>query len=62
MKKSNLKTYHVTFYASETTNILSCYNIEATNMLEAIKSHFHKFPNIDPLYVLQMTQKNPDEK
>ena len=62
MEKSNLKTYHVTFYANAETCILSCYNIEATNMLEAIKSHFHKFPDVEPLYVLQMTQKNQNEK
>jgi hypothetical protein len=62
MEKSNLKTYHVTFYANAETCILSCYNIEAVNMLEAIKSHYHKFPDVEPLYVLQMTQKIQNEK
>jgi hypothetical protein len=52
MSNSELKMYHVAFYSDSTTYVLSCYNIEATSMAEAINSHYAKFPTIEPLYIM----------
>jgi hypothetical protein len=46
-----MKTYHVVFYRDPKVAVLSCYNVEAKNMLEALRSHYAKFPDIEPLYV-----------
>jgi hypothetical protein len=48
----SFKHYHIVFYPVATEWLLNCYNIEAKNMLEALKIHYNKYPNIEPLYVL----------
>lgn len=46
-----MRTYHITFYRDIKVAVLSCYNVEAKNMLEALRIHYTNFPDIEPLYV-----------
>lgn len=48
----SFKHYHIVFYPVPTEWLLNCYNIEAKNMEEAIKIHYKKHPNIEPLYIV----------
>jgi|688.fasta_scaffold847265_2 hypothetical protein len=52
MKTESFRHYHIVFYPVADQWLLHCYNIEAKNMLEAIKIHYKKFPDIEPLYVV----------
>jgi hypothetical protein len=50
--EKQFKHYHIVFYPVPTEWLLNCYNIEAKNMEEAIKIHYKKHPNIEPLYIV----------
>jgi hypothetical protein len=49
-KEEKLMIYHIVFYPDPESNIAHCINIEATNMVYAIRKFYLKFPNIEPLY------------
>lgn len=52
MKKETLKSmYHIAFYPEPASEILHCINIEAENMISALKIFYNKFPAIEPLYI-----------
>lgn len=59
--KTELKRYHCVYYPNLEEYIVQGLNIEATSMKEAIKSFYAKFPNIEPLYILNLTNhsENP---
>lgn len=42
--------YHIVFYPDATSNIVHCINIEAKDMIDALRKFYKKFPNIEPLY------------
>jgi hypothetical protein len=50
MKTETLSIYHLAFYPVKDGEILHCINIEAVNMMVALKKFYMKFPNIEPLY------------
>ena len=45
-----LMMYHIVFYPDPESNVAHCINIEATNMMVAVKKFYMKFPKIEPLY------------
>ena len=49
---TSLKVFHCVYFPDPSTMLVNCINIEAPNMLEAIKSFKAKFPKHEPLYVL----------
>ena len=51
MKTEKLSMYHIAFYPEPASEILHCINIEAVNMMTAIKKFYMKFPDIEPLYI-----------
>lgn len=48
----SFKHYHIVFCPNPTEPRLNGYNVEAKSMVEAIKIHQKKHPNIEPLYIL----------
>ena len=50
MKTETLSIYHIAFYPDNDVEILHCINIEAVNMMVALKKFYMKFPTIEPLY------------
>jgi hypothetical protein len=43
-------------------NLVHSINVESTSMIEALKSFHAKFPYIEPLYVMCLTNLNNHEK
>jgi hypothetical protein len=55
--EKSFRNYHIVFYPDAQVSLLNCYNIEAKNMEEAIKIHYKKFPDVEPLYIILKTQQ-----
>ena len=57
-----LKLYHCVYQLDKSANLVHSINLEATNMMKALKSFKAKFPDIEPLYIMSLTQFNSNEK
>jgi hypothetical protein len=57
-----LKLYHCVYQMDKEENLVHSINVESTSMIEALKSFHAKFPYIEPLYVMCLTNLNNHEK